>query len=115
MLAVRDYNNTTLGWGGEPGVYFHDEDEPEYSNYKYIRYEQVTFVNKVKFVPTESEQIVVKVESNPDTGAFVGAEETESSNTMLAACLLSVCAFGVIGTVIYGKTKKKCQIMTLKK
>lgn len=61
MLAVRDYNNTTLGWGGEPGVYFYNEDEPEYSNYKYIRYEQVTFVNKVKFVPTESEQIVVKV------------------------------------------------------
>ena len=52
MLAVRDYNNTTLGWGGEPGVYFYNEDEPEYSNYKYIRYEQVTFVNKVKFVPT---------------------------------------------------------------
>lgn len=109
MLAVRDYNNTTLGWGGAPGVYFYNEDEPDYSNYKYIRYEQVTFVNKVKFVPTESEQIVVKVESNPDTGAFVAAEETESSNTMLAACLLSVCAFGVIGTVIYGKTKKSAK------
>ena len=108
-LAVRDYNNKTLGWGGEPGVYFYNEDEPEYSNYKYIRYEQVTFVNKVKFVPTESEQIVVKVESNPDTGAFVGAEETESSNTMLAVALLSVCAFGVIGTVIYGKTKKSAK------
>lgn len=108
-LAVRDYNNTTLGWGGEPGVYFYNEDEPEYSNYKYIRYEQVTFVNKVKFVPTESEQIVVKAESNPDTGAFVGAEETESSNTMLAVALLSVCAFGVIGTVIYGKTKKSAK------
>ena len=109
-LAVRnDNNHSALGWGGAPGVYFYNEDEPDYSNYKYIRYEQVTFVNKVKFVPTESDQIVVKVESNPDTGAFVAAEETESSNTMLAACLLSVCAFGVIGTVIYGKIKKSAK------
>lgn len=48
-LAVRnDSEHTALGWGGEPGVYFYDEDEPDYSNYKYVKYTQVTFVNKAK-------------------------------------------------------------------
>ena len=48
-LAVRnDYEHTALEWGGEPGVYFYDEDEPDYSNYKYVKYTQVTFVNKAK-------------------------------------------------------------------
>ena len=46
-LAVRDGDNPEF-WGGEPGVYFYDEDEPDYSNYKYVKYTQVTFVNKAK-------------------------------------------------------------------
>ena len=37
-----------MEWGGESGVYFYDEDEPDYSNYKYVKYTQVTFVNKAK-------------------------------------------------------------------
>ena len=61
-LAVRnDYEHTALEWGGEAGVYFYDEDEPDYSNYKYIKYQQVTFVNKKAEVP--------KV---PDTGDSAG-------------------------------------------
>lgn len=61
-LAVRnDSEHTALEWGGEPGVYFYDEDEPDYSNYKYIKYQQVTFVNKKAEVP--------KV---PDTGDSAG-------------------------------------------
>ncbi len=61
-LAVRnDYEHTALEWGGESGVYFYDEAEPDYSNYKYIKYQQVTFVNKKAEEP--------KV---PDTGDSAG-------------------------------------------
>lgn len=60
-LAVRNDNaHTTLGWGGDPGVYFYDENEPDYSNYKYLRYEQVTFINEAIVVPAPTYQFTVK-------------------------------------------------------
>ncbi len=68
-LAVRnDNNHSALGWGGEPGVYFYDEDEPDYSNYKYLRYEQVTFVNRVKRTTTSSQPVEVESAKTADAG-----------------------------------------------
>ena len=60
-LAVRnDNDHTAMDWGGEPGVYFYDENEPDYSNYKYIRYEQVTFVNEAIVISVPTYQFTVK-------------------------------------------------------
>ena len=66
-LAVRDGDNPEF-WGGEPGVYFYDEDEPDYSNYKYLRYEQVTFVNRVKRTTTSSQPVEVESAKTADAG-----------------------------------------------
>lgn len=68
-LAVRsDYDHTAMDWGGDPGVYFYDEDEPDYSNYKYLRYEQVTFVNRVKRTTTPSQPVEVESAKTADAG-----------------------------------------------
>lgn len=68
-LVVRnDNNHSALGWGGEPGVYFYDEDEPDYSNYKYIKYTQVTFVNRVKRTTTSSQPVEVESAKTADAG-----------------------------------------------
>lgn len=68
-LVVRnDKDHTTMGWGGDPGVYFYDEDEPDYSNYKYLRYEQVTFVNRVKRTTTQSQPVEVESAKTADAG-----------------------------------------------
>ena len=85
-LAVRnDNDHTALDWGGEPGVYFYDEDEPDYSNYKYVRYEQVTFVNTAKSTDNES----------PQAG--------DNSMMGLWLALLFVSGVGVAGTTIYSR------------
>ena len=80
-LAVRnDNNHSALGWGGEPGVYFYDEDEPDYSNYKYVRYQQVTFVNEAAAIPTY--QFTVKktdADGNPLAGATFSLTGTGNS------------------------------------
>ena len=82
-LAVRnDNNHSALGWGGEPGVYFYDEDEPDYSNYKYLRYEQVTFVNEAIVVIVPTCQFTVKktdADGNPLAGATFSLTGTGNS------------------------------------
>lgn len=72
-LAVRnDIDYTTLDWGGEPGVYIYNEDEPEYSNFKYVRYEQVTFVNEKMVIPAATCQFTVK-KTDADGNLLAGA------------------------------------------
>ena len=96
-LAVRsDNDHTALDWGGEPGVYFYDENEPDYSNYKYLRYEQVTFVNEKIAVP-----------ANPNTDTLDDVPQTgDNSNMILWIVLLLASGFGVAGAVVYSKRKR---------
>ncbi|MGN1451127.1 MAG: SpaA isopeptide-forming pilin-related protein, partial [Eubacteriales bacterium] len=72
-LAVRsDIDHTVMDWGGEPGVYFFDENEPDDSNFKYARYEQVTFVNEAAVVEVPTVQFTVNktdADGNPLAGA----------------------------------------------
>ncbi len=83
-IAVRnDNNHSALGWGGEAGVYIYNEDEPDYSNYKFIRYNQLTFVNTAEI---------------PETG--------ENGNLLMWAALMLVSACGAFGAIAYGKSKK---------
>lgn len=68
-LAVRsDNDHTAMGWGGEPGVYFYNENEPDYSNYKYVKYTQVTFVNRVKRTTAPSQPVEVESAKTADAG-----------------------------------------------
>lgn len=82
-LAVRsDHEHSALGWGGVPGVYFYDENEPDTSNYKYIRYEQVTFVNEKIVPPASACQFTVKktdADGNPLAGATFSLTGTGNS------------------------------------
>ena len=96
-LAVRnDNDHTAMDWGGEPGVYFYDENEPDYSNYKYLRYEQVTFVNEKIAVP-----------ANPNTDTLDDVPQTgDNSNMILWIVLLLASGLGVTSTVVYSKRKK---------
>lgn len=68
LIVRNDNNHSALGWGGEPGVYFYDEDEPDYSNYKYVKYTQVTFVNRVKRTTTPSQPVEVESAKTADAG-----------------------------------------------
>ena len=86
-LAVRsDYDHSALGWGGEPGVYFYDEDEPDYSNYKYMKYSQVTIVNTAK--PADDEP--------PKTGDY----------SMMGLWIAVLFACGAAVTTICGGKKR---------
>lgn len=61
-------------------MYFYDEDEPDYSNYKYVRYQQVTFVNEAAAIPTY--QFTVKktdADGNPLAGATFSLTGTGNS------------------------------------
>lgn len=82
-LAVRnDNDHTAMDWGGEPGVYFYDENEPGYSNYKYIRYEQVTFVNEAIVISVPTYQFTVKktdADGKPLAGATFSLTGTGNS------------------------------------
>ena len=82
-LAVRnDNDHTAMDWGGEPGVYFYDENEPGYSNYKYIRYEQVTFVNEAIVISVPTYQFTVKktdADGKPLAGATYSLTGTGNS------------------------------------
>ncbi len=82
-LAVRnDNDHTAMDWGGEPGVYFYDENEPDYSNYKYIRYEQVTFVNEAIVISVPTYQFTVKktdADGKPLAGATFSLTGTGNS------------------------------------
>lgn len=82
-LAVRnDNDHTAMDWGGEPGVYFYDENEPDYSNYKYIRYEQVTFVNEAIVISVPTHQFTVKktdADGKPLAGATFSLTGTGNS------------------------------------
>lgn len=82
-LAVRnDNDHTAMDWGGEPGVYFYDENEPDYSNYKYIRYEQVTFVNEAIVITVPTYQFTVKktdADGKPLAGATFSLTGTGNS------------------------------------
>lgn len=82
-LAVRsDIDHTAMDWGGEPGVYFFDENEPDYSNYKYIRYQQVTFVNEAAVVSVPTVEFTVNktdADGNPLAGATFSLTGTGNS------------------------------------
>ena len=82
-IAVRsDIDHTTLGWGGEAGVYVYNEDEPDGSNFKYVRYKQVTFVNEKLVIPEVTYQFTVKktdAEGNPLAGATFSLTGTGNS------------------------------------
>ncbi|MDD6236845.1 MAG: prealbumin-like fold domain-containing protein [Clostridiales bacterium] len=103
-LAVRnDVDYTTLDWGGEPGVYVYNEDEPDYSNFKYVKYQQVTFVNTAEPQPEKPADPIESSEptkpATPETG--------DNSNLFLLAALLFVSGFGVFGATVYCKKKKE--------
>ena len=99
-LAVRnDIDQTTLDWGGEPGVYVYNEDEPDYSNFKYVRYQEVTFVNTAEPKPAEpTESSEPTKPATPETGA--------NSNIFLWIALLFVSGAGVAGITIYSRKRK---------
>ena len=99
-LAVRnDIDQTTLDWGGEPGVYVYNEDEPDYSNFKYVKYQEVTFVNTAEPKPAEpTESSEPTKPATPETGA--------NSNMFLWIALLFVSGAGVAGITIYSRKRK---------
>ena len=82
IAVLNDIDHTALDWGGEPGVYVYNEDEPEYSNFKYVKYQQVTFVNEAIVLPALTYQFTVKktdADGKPLAGATFSLTGTGNS------------------------------------
>lgn len=103
IIGVRTFDGTN--WGGESGVYFYDPDEPDYSNYKYIRYEQVTFVNEA--IPEEISDVAQTTTAAQTKNNEIKKSPNTGNNSMLGVSIaLMFAAAGVAGTTAYSRKKK---------
>ena len=99
IIGVRTFDGTN--WGGESGVYFYDPDEPDYSNYKYIRYSEVTFINELAPVKVEETKEEVKTDTAKKSPA------TGNGYEALALFAVVLASGAGIVAVNYGRKRKE--------